>query len=903
VHNGILTYNASAGIANGLTVAVSGTNYIFTDTKEIINAPGLSGSGTHSVTLPTAFVGSMVLNLGDMSDGLVIQKTLAPITVNAGVGNDGIVVQSTLAAITVNAGDGNDAIDVGTQAGGTLSGIQAAISVDGGTGSDAVRINDPASGISRAYKVTSTDVTPGGGSAVSYSAVELLYVTSGAQGDTFNVFSTAAGTTTSLNAGAGFDTFNVGSATNTLDDIKGPLKLFGGTNFVPPHFGFPDQLNLFDQGSSVSNSYVVRDNSVARSGGVVVSYSDVESVTLNAGAAADSAVVLATSGLTSVTLNMGGGNDNINVATRTGSSLDLIAFELTVNGGDGTDTVSLNDQADTNANNYVVTATDVIRNSAAILHYATIENLTLNAGALDDTAAVQSSPTATSITLNMGAGNDTVNVGSAGGSLDPILGRVKVDGQVGDDRLFVNDSGDTDFNSYTISATDVIRNIFTIPASVVYAGTENLVVNASSGTPFDSSHSNFFFVNSTSVATTLNGALFVHNTFVIGGHSPLDLIKGELTLNDQGLSSILISDTGAVGPHDYTVSESSVIRSGAAPIHYSVAQSLQLAVSGSANNTFHVTGTAFTPVLLTLGTGNDTVTLGEGLFALDSIALPVTVVGGGGTDAIILDDQTAAFGANDYHVTSTDVTRNNREILNYSQVESLTLNAGPGDDTIRLASTAAGTPLIVRGGPGNDTFKFEGVNASGLLGSVTLDGQTGTDTLDYSGFFFPNAVRVNLAMGTATGVAGGVSNIENVIGSPGDDILIGNDQNNVLNGGPGRDILIGRGGADSLFGGVGDDILIGCSTVYDLNPAALEDLMDEWGRTDLSGTASSQYTARIKHLLGTLPDGENGTTLLKLSKLTDDGVADSLSGGEGLDWFFKLGADIITDLLATERVN
>src|SRR5262249_5717408 len=155
-------------------------------------------------------------------------------------------------------------------------------------------------------------------------------------------------------------------------------------------------------------------------------------------------------------------------------------------------------------------------------------------------------------------------------------------------------------------------------------------------------------------------------------------------------------------------------------------------------------------------------------------------------------------------------------------------------------------------GAGNDTIKVGGSNAAGLAGRLTLDGQAGTDTLDYSGLSFPNAVRVNLALGTATGVAGGVSNFENVTGGPADDLLLGDDQANVLNGGPGRDILIGRGGADVLHGDVGDDILIGGSTDYDRNALALEQVMEEWGRTDLQGTAQAQYATRVKHLLGTL---------------------------------------------------
>src|SRR5262249_60593671 len=123
--------------------------------------------------------------------------------------------------------------------------------------------------------------------------------------------------------------------------------------------------------------------------------------------------------------------------------------------------------------------------------------------------------------------------------------------------------------------------------------------------------------------------------------------------------------------------------------------------------------------------------------------------------------------------------------------------------------------------------------ARGLAGPVPVDGQGGSATLDSSAH--TDAIRVNLTLDTATGVAGGVSNIENATGGQGDDILVGNDQANVLRGGPGRDILIGRAGADQLFGETDDDILIGGSTVYDLVPARLEDLMREWGRTDLFG--------------------------------------------------------------------
>src|SRR5438105_1218788 len=151
VLNGVLTYTAGAGIANALTISAGGNNYTFTDTPEIINAPGLPGSGTHTVTVPKNFVGSMNILLGD----------------------------------------GNDTVDVGKFVGGTLIGIDAPVSVDGGAGSDSLRVNDPASDVSGTYTVTAATVSPSDAANINYTGVERLSVTAGAFFDTFAVQSTA----------------------------------------------------------------------------------------------------------------------------------------------------------------------------------------------------------------------------------------------------------------------------------------------------------------------------------------------------------------------------------------------------------------------------------------------------------------------------------------------------------------------------------------------------------------------------------------------------------------------------------------------------------------------------------------------------------------------------------------
>src|SRR5262249_50698181 len=155
---------------------------------------------------------------------------------------------------------------------------------------------------------------------------------------------------------------------------------------------------------------------------------------------------------------------------------------------------------------------------------------------------------------------------------------------------------------------------------------------------------------------------------------------------------------------------------------------------------------ADTPVALNMGSGNDTVQLGGAfLFAsLDAILAPVTVHGDLGADAVVLDD--AGFrifpvAGSDYTVTATDVTRNGRHILHYVTADSLTLLAGDGNDSIRVASTDVGTPVVINAGFGDDTIEVGNFSATALLGAVTINGQDGSDTLDYSAF--NSAVRVN----------------------------------------------------------------------------------------------------------------------------------------------------------------
>jgi Ca2+-binding RTX toxin-like protein len=184
----------------------------------------------------------------------------------------------------------------------------------------------------------------------------------------------------------------------------------------------------------------------------------------------------------------------------------------------------------------------------------------------------------------------------------------------------------------------------------------------------------------------------------------------------------------------------------------------------------------------------------------------------------------------------------------------------------------------ITGGAGNDTFAFQ---TAGRLTGV-IDGGGGVNTLTYAAY--TGDVIVDLLIHSATGVDGGVSNVQNVTGSNGNSMLVGDGNPNVLVGGAGRNVLIGDGGADSLTGGGQDNILIGDSTVWDANLTALQAIFAEWTRTDLS------FEQRLAHLISEgQSDGRlNGNYVLNKKTVISDGAIDTLTGGNSgaLDWFF-----------------
>ena len=201
-----------------------------------------------------------------------------------------------------------------------------------------------------------------------------------------------------------------------------------------------------------------------------------------------------------------------------------------------------------------------------------------------------------------------------------------------------------------------------------------------------------------------------------------------------------------------------------------------------------------------------------------------------------------------------------------------TLYGGAGDDAL----TGGEGSDELYGEAGNDTLNAEGDDD-------LLDGGEGVDTVVYgtpaaTGKFF----SVNLAEGytelkdnpTGEGNANTTANrakapegeiledlfnIENIVGSLGNDVLIGDANNNVITGGGGDDYMDGGGGTDTVnYGG-------------DNSPTVTVTLASD--QSTNSGAAQDHVLTNIENVVGSNAD----------DTITGDGMNNTLSGGTGND--------------------
>ena len=223
---------------------------------------------------------------------------------------------------------------------------------------------------------------------------------------------------------------------------------------------------------------------------------------------------------------------------------------------------------------------------------------------------------------------------------------------------------------------------------------------------------------------------------------------------------------------------------------------------------------------------------------------------------------------------------------------------------MELTGTAGADKLVgaggeddIKGGAGNDFLSGGGENDTleGEAGDDTLEGGPGRDTLDggangvagdtitYASS--AEAVRVNLVTAEATGgdAEGDViMNIENIIGSAGDDWLRGDTNDNALTGGAGDDTLIGGGGGnDALTGGAGDDTLNGGEGDDTLTGGAGADTITGGPGMDTLSYAGSDEAVDIRLRTGHASGGHaEGDEYAMVENVTGSDHDDRLAGDD-----------------------
>jgi hypothetical protein len=752
-----------------------------------------SSAATGDVTYLAVYAGSggNIFNVKNTSN--LFSKTF----LSTGTGNDTVNVGATRGGLFDNNPGGNDITNVGLGNTGQLNGFVLV----SGNGSTSLTIND--SNDTTGRTVTMGDGSVGGlgtggiswvPTSTSAGGVTHVEVDGGSGGNTFNINNTSSlfGNTL-LNTGAFSDTVNV-------------FATQGGLNVVNP--GGSDSINVGRGNLGSINGFV----NVSGAGATSLDLDDssdtvVRTVSMNDG---------------SIT-GLGGGTGAISW-TPTSASAGGVVFLYVFGSGAGS-TYNVNNTSNLNGDTFLVTGNS---------------NDTVNV------FATKGSATSNGLFIINQGGADRIDVGL--GSVVNINGFVEATGS-GATALLVDDHLDTTARTVTLASGN-LTGLGNAGMITYTTGVTEVTING----PSAASTYNIQSTNAGASVAVNGGA--GRDTFTLGSSNSLNGIQGALTINGGGSANALnANDSSSASGQSYTLSNTTLTRSGIAPIAYA-----SLA-------TIHVTGS-----------GNDALTL------LNPV--PTTVAtsfnGGSGTNTL-----QGANATNGWTITGANSGR--LDNVFFSNFQDLV------------------------GGTGVDVFSFSA--ASAAVQSINGGGAPAHqgNWLNYSAFPSTSPVTVNLQTGAATGVAGGVANIQNVHGGNGGNTLTGNGQGNILVGGSGTDritgdtgasLLIGDAGADTITGGSGGDILIGDSTVFDPmtfnDENALMAILAEWQSAD-------SYATRFTDINTGTGGGLNGAARLNFGiTVKDDSVADTITAAASsaaLDWFFQGTGDVLQHVEPGEHIN
>lgn len=228
-------------------------------------------------------------------------------------------------------------------------------------------------------------------------------------------------------------------------------------------------------------------------------------------------------------------------------------------------------------------------------------------------------------------------------------------------------------------------------------------------------------------------------------------------------------------------------------------------------------------------------------------------------------------------------------LLPVAVLGAFAFGGGDGGGTDEGSDVPDRDSAIREGTPGTD-------NLVGTTGNDLILGAGGTDVLDGragSDILFGEGMADRITGGPGNDILFGGNGADHLQGGADDDLLMGGADSDTLFGGLGNDILIGGSDADSLYGGGGDDTLSG----VEITPADLAD-------PDLA-EVSAQITTLVEARFGAAVADRFAPRIERAVLSANDEVrapgdfgliprADLIEGGAGDDVLFGDQGDVMT---------
>jgi hypothetical protein len=430
IQGGVLAYGAGA---TSLVVDDSGDTTGRTAKVTDITVTGLGSYPIAWYSTSSASGGVTGLTVYGGSGGNTFNVTntssfYTSTTLSTGTGSDTVNVSATTGALNVVNPGGQDSIDLfsgGSVVNGTLANINGPVNVKG-AGSTGLILGDMGDSTGRTVTLADGSITGLAPATISWTpsasgtgGVTLVAVYGGSGGSTYNVTNTSnLFNHTLLETGTSNDAVNIVATTGTLyvynsfgtdTDVVGSLApapsdgtlaaIHGIVNITS---GGTTNLTVDDSGDALARSAIVSNSAVTGLGNPApIEYGGgVSSLTVNGSKAASTYTVQSTQAGTATTVNGAAANDAFKVGDAT-HPLSAIQGALTLNGGLGTNKVTLTDTAQSGNETYYVSPTAFTGGMAGI-SFTGMKGLTFNAGTGTVGLVVTAVATAVPVTFNGG---------------------------------------------------------------------------------------------------------------------------------------------------------------------------------------------------------------------------------------------------------------------------------------------------------------------------------------------------------------------------------------------------------------------------------------------------------------------------------------------------------------------